>query len=88
MIWEKINRFSSISNYKSLSEAARSEKISQSTLSRDIATLENAFGAILIARSYNGIKLTDDGSSLIEIVQSFRGNLKNFKTKIQFLKSK
>ena len=80
MIWEKLNRFTSISKYKSLSEAARQENYSQSTWSRDIAELEDVFGARLIYRNYNGIKLTEKGKNLVEIIINFKENLKNFKS--------
>ena len=80
MIWEKLNRFTSISKYKSLSEAARQENYSQSTWSRDIAELEDVFRARLIYRNYNGIKLTEKGKNLVEIIINFKENLKNFKS--------
>tara|TARA_B100000767_G_C19666869_1_gene493480 strand:+ start:541 stop:789 length:249 start_codon:yes stop_codon:yes gene_type:complete len=80
MIWEKLNRFTNIKKFKSFSEAARRGELSQSTWSRDITELENIFGTRLISRDYKGIKLTDKGRNLLEIIQTFKTNLNNFKS--------
>ena len=80
MIWEKLNRFTTISKFKSLSEAARIGNISQSTWSRDISDLEKNFGFRLVSRTYIGIKLTRKGSSLLQIVNNFKNELDHFKT--------
>ena len=80
MVWEKLNRFTSISKFKSLSEAARDGKFSQSTWSRDIAQLERVFGARLISRDFNGVKLTEKGKNLVQIVESFKTSLQLFKS--------
>ena len=80
MIWEKLNRFTKINEFKSLSEAARKGPISQSTWSRDIHQLETVFGTKLVSRSHNGIKLTEKGKSLLLIIESFKKNLKFFKS--------
>jgi DNA-binding transcriptional LysR family regulator len=63
MFWKKLNRLTSISKFKSLSDAARWGKISQSTLSRNINDLEQFFGFRLISRDYKGIKLTEKGET-------------------------
>ncbi len=55
MIWEKLNRFENISKFKSLSEAARNGKFSQSTWSRDIKKLEES--------GNKNILLTERGAS-------------------------
>ena len=80
MNWKQLNRFSKIKKFKSLSEAARTGEVSQSTWSRNISELENVFETRLILRDYNGIKLTDRGKSLLEIIQSFKKNLNDFKS--------
>ena len=80
MVWEKLNRFTSISKFKSLSEAARGGKFSQSTWSRDIAQLERVFGARLISRDFNGVKLTEKGKNLVQIIESFKTSLQLFKS--------
>jgi len=80
MVWEKLNRFTSISKFKSLNEAARGGKFSQSTWSRDIAQLERVFGARLISRDFNGVKLTEKGKNLVQIVESFKTSLQLFKS--------
>jgi DNA-binding transcriptional LysR family regulator len=80
MFWEKLNRFAKISKYKSLSEAARIENFSQSTWSRDITDLESILGVTLVIRNYKGIKLTEKGKNLSEIVINFKTKLKHFKS--------
>ena len=80
MIWEKLNRFTKISKFKSFSEAARNGNISQSTWSRDIAELEKTFGVRLIFRDFKGVKLTTKGKNLLKIIEIFKNNLNNFKT--------
>ena len=80
MIWEKLNRFTQIEQFKSLSEAARSGKMSQSTWSRDIKKLEKTFGYRLVFRNYSGIKLTQKGENLLQLINSFKRNLNNFKS--------
>jgi len=80
MVWEKLNKFASISKFKSLSEATREGKFSQLTWSRDIALLERVFGARLISRDFNGVELTEKGKSLIQIIESFKNNLQLFKS--------
>jgi len=82
MIWEKLNRFTKIEKYKSLSEAARIGNLSQSTWSRDIHDLEKTFGYELVSRKYNGIKLTEKGKNLLRIVRTFQEDLKTFKSSI------
>jgi DNA-binding transcriptional LysR family regulator len=78
MIWEKLNRFAIISEYKSFSEAQRVGEYSQSTCSRDIAYLEKKLGTQLIYRNYNGIRLTEKGKFLLSIILSFKGRIKDF----------
>jgi DNA-binding transcriptional LysR family regulator len=78
MIWEKLNRFAIISEYKSFSEAQRLGEYSQSTCSRDIAYIEKKLNTQLIYRNYKGIKLTEKGKFLLSIILSFKGKIKNF----------
>ena len=78
MIWEKLNRFAIISEYKSFSEAQRLGEYSQSTCSRDIAYIEKKLNTQLIYRNYKGIKLTEQGKFLLSIILSFKGKIKNF----------
>lgn len=80
MIWEKLKRFTTISKFKSFSEAARHGELSQSTWSRDIAQLEKVFGARLISRNFNGVELTEKGKNLVKIVESFKTHLQLFKS--------
>jgi DNA-binding transcriptional LysR family regulator len=79
MIWEKLNRFENISKFKSLSEAARNGKFSQSTWSRDIKKLEESFGFILLKRDYNGFRLTQKKKNLLQLISIFKLNLINLK---------
>jgi len=76
---EKLNRFSSIVRFKSTCEAARFRDLSQSTWSRDIADLEQNFDVKLVFRDYNGIKLKEKRNFLLQIINSFKKKLNNFK---------
>ena len=80
MFWEKLNRFENINKFKSLSEAARKGNLSQSTWSRDIKVLEKSFGFMLLKRDYNGIKLTQKGQNLLQLISIFKSNLIKFKS--------
>ena len=80
MIWEKLKRFTEVSNFKSFSEAARNGKLSQSIWSRDIHDPEKSSGFRLISRSYEGIKLTDKGKILLNLVNNFKNTLVEFKS--------
>ena len=82
MIWNRLDRFTELSKFKSLSEAARNGNISQSTWTRDINDLEQAFKLRLVQRNYNGIKLTEKGHKLLKLITMFKTNLKNFKSSI------
>ena len=65
--------FIAIVDHKSITQAAHSLYISQSTLSRQIADLENQLGVTLFERGRRKISLTEDGDFLYqrakEIVQ-------------------
>ena len=82
MIWEKLQRFGKIKKFKSLSEAARKYKLSQSTWSRDINDLEKNFGYRLISRNYSGIQLTQKGENLVLLVNKFENDLINLRKSI------
>jgi len=76
---EKLSRFIFLEKFNSLSEAARSGKLSQSTWSRDIDTLKKNFQVKLINRCHKGIALTKEVKILFEITNNFNQTLKNFK---------
>lgn len=80
MIWDRLNKFTEIVKFKSLSDAARNGSTSQPTWTRIIDDLEQAFELELVQRNYNGIKLIEKGHNLLKLIAMFKANLKNFKS--------
>jgi DNA-binding transcriptional LysR family regulator len=66
MDWSALRDFLAVANTGSLSRAAAQLKISQPTLSRRIAALEEQLGARLFVRTPRGLLLTDDGETVLE----------------------
>jgi DNA-binding transcriptional LysR family regulator len=79
MDWRKIRTFYNVSGFKSFSEAARVLDKSQSTLSRDILTLEKDLGFKLFLRNTDGIKLTSKGANLLNIAKEFDQKVRDTK---------
>ena len=78
MDWRRLQSFKNISTFTSFTHASKELKKSQSTLSRDIISLEKMIGYKLFERNIRGIKLTDRGSKLLEVIQDFNSRLKSF----------
>ncbi len=64
--WNLIRGFVAVVEQGSLTRAAQQLGLSQPTLSRQIAELENAVGAALFERVARGLKLTTAGDALVE----------------------
>lgn len=64
--WSALRDFLSVAKTGSLSRAAKDLRISQPTLSRRIAALEEQLGARLFVRTPRGLLLTDDGDRVLE----------------------
>ena len=78
MDWRRLQSFKNISTYKSFTNASKELKKSQSTLSRDIISLEKVIGYKLFKRNIRGIELTDKGSKLLEVIKEFNNRLQSF----------
>ncbi len=66
MDWSALRDFLAVAKTGSLSRAARDLKISQPTLSRRVAALEEQLGTRLFVRTPRGLLLTDDGEGVLE----------------------
>ncbi len=64
--WSALRDFLAVAKTGSLSRAAKDLKISQPTLSRRIAALEEQLNARLFVRTPRGLLLTDDGEAVLE----------------------
>lgn len=73
--WDDMKYFLAIAEEGSLSAAARKLKVSQPTLSRRLATLEENSAADLFARNRNGLELTALGEELIEHARHMRDDV-------------
>lgn len=63
---EKLRHFSRLTEYQSISEAARAMGLSQAGLSKSIANLESVVEAPLFVRSSKGLLLTGEGEVLLK----------------------
>ena len=80
MIWNRLDKFTELVKFKSLSEVARNGNTSQPKWSRIIDNLKQTFELELVQRNHNGIKLTEKGQNLLKLIAMFKANLKNFKS--------
>ncbi len=62
--WEKLRLFQQVAEAGSFTEAARRLHMSQPALSRQIAALEDSFGAKLFHRHARGLAMTHEGEQL------------------------
>ncbi|MCG8491596.1 MAG: LysR family transcriptional regulator [Sneathiellales bacterium] len=67
--WNKAKAFLVAAEEKSFSSAARSLNLTQSTLGRQIAALEDELGIVLFERIGGGVEITPSGLDLIECVR-------------------
>jgi len=70
--WSLIRAFLAVAETGSLSAGARALGISQPTMGRQIAGLENSLGTSLFQRRPRGMALTDAGTELLEPAQAMR----------------
>jgi len=69
MNWDDLRHFLAIARDGQILSAARKLGISQSKLSRRLATLETALGAQLVERTTRGTMLTDAGRTLVVVAE-------------------
>jgi DNA-binding transcriptional LysR family regulator len=65
--WDDLRVFRTVASTKSFREAARALSVSVNTVRAGILRLEAVLDSALFARSYDGIKLTEDGHSVLDI---------------------
>ena len=68
--WSALKDFLAVAEYGSLSAAARQLDVSQPTLTRRMAALEEGLGVELFRRSPQGLELTDAGEAMLEPVRA------------------
>ncbi len=72
---EQLQSFVEIASSKSISIAAENLYITQPSLSRSMKLLEEELGLTLFIRSFDGVRLTEDGKTLLPTVQKILGQL-------------
>ncbi|WP_374763077.1 LysR family transcriptional regulator [Yunchengibacter salinarum] len=73
--WNDLNFFLAIADEGSISAAARAMKVSQPTLSRRLAALEEVLGCDLFGRARSGLALTETGARLLDHVRHMRDDV-------------
>ncbi|POF28135.1 LysR family transcriptional regulator [Roseibium marinum] len=69
-----LRSFFHVASVRSFTKAARAAHVSQPTLTRQIMTLEKAYGIPLLDRTTSRVDLTQEGHQLLDLCQSvFRG---------------
>lgn len=76
--WNLLRAFHATANHGSLSAAARQLRLTQPTLSRQIAALEGQIRLALFHRVGRRLMLTDDGQALLACVDDMAGNAHEF----------
>jgi len=70
--WSWLRDFEAVAETGSLSEAARALGVSQPTLTRRMAALEEHLGAELLRRGPRGVELTETGEAILQPVRRMR----------------
>jgi len=70
--WSWLRDFGVVAETGSLSEAARVLRVSQPTLTRRMAALEEQLGAEVLRRGPRGIELTETGEAILEPIRRMR----------------
>ncbi|MFG1422187.1 LysR family transcriptional regulator [Roseixanthobacter liquoris] len=68
--WDQLRVFAALARHGSLSAAARALGVNHSTVSRNVAALEAAIGAPLLARNAAGYDLTEAGRRALDIAMA------------------
>ncbi len=76
--WNLLRVFAAVAEEGSLSAAARGLGLSQPTVGRHVAQLEDAVGASLFARHPRGLALTERGTALYESARQVRAGVDRF----------
>jgi len=74
--WSALRDFGVVAEEGSLSEAARRLGVSQSTLTRRMAALEEDLGAEVLRRGPRGVELTETGEAILEPIRRMTGEVR------------
>lgn len=86
MTTKQIEYFQMVCKYGNISTAADALFVSRPVVSRTIAELEEEFGAALFTRSRNGVTLTESGTILARLFETFSASYATARGRIQNLK--
>jgi len=84
---DKIYTFLIINKESSFSKASKILGISQPAVTQQVRTLENYLGIDLFERKKNGVALTKNGQSFLELAKEFESFLDQFDKKIEKFKN-
>lgn len=83
MDWDKLRIFLSVAEVGSLTHAGEELRISQSAVSRQIRSLEEALGVILFHRHARGLILTEQGELLLKAARGMSSTLETAEARIR-----
>ena len=75
MDWDKLRVFHEVAEAGSFTHAGERLKLTQSSVSRQVSSLEEALGVPLFHRHARGLKLTEQGETLYKTAQEVAGKL-------------
>lgn len=81
--WDDGRLFLAVARAGQILAAARVVGLNQATLSRRMATLEQALGAKLLVRRTHGCELTDAGSAFLEVLERVESDLITSQAQLQ-----
>lgn len=84
---EKLRHFYSVTQFRSINEAAQKIGISQGGLSKSIASLEKALNVDLFVRSREGLILTVEGEKLRQATKQILQQAREIEAQLQALKA-
>ena len=87
-MFDHIAIFISLIDYNSFSKASENLKLSQATISRKLAELEQHVGKVLITRDTRNMKLTEDGRLLYNKFKHLRQDFDNYLLEVNYANTK
>lgn len=87
MTFNQINYFLNVAKHLSFTKAASSLFITQSTLSRSIASLEDELGVVLLKRDFHNLSLTPAGELFYQEMDGIMESVQDILMRVQDLSS-
>lgn len=87
-MFDHIAIFISLIDYNSFSKASENLKLSQATISRKLAELEQHVGKVLITRDTRNMKLTENGRLLYNKFKHLRQDFDNYLLEVNYANTK